>query len=290
MQFLAGYDDIILDDEFQKLLPPLAEKVLSDLEASLLQYGVRDPLVTWNGILIDGYNRFSIIGKHGLSFNIVKMDFASRDEVIIWMIKNQLERRNLSPMQVRHYRGIHYNTEKRLRGNSTGKNQFSEEMSQNGLFPQNDEQQGATAKILAKQYNVSRNTIMRDAQIANAIEAIGEISPDIKSDILSGKTHITNKQLQELSSASAEDIKEVISQIEEGTFESRKPAAPQLRIDDSYDPENAKNILQWELKFKILTEEFQHIIRTRPNPSDTTPIKSALRQYIQHLETLYEGM
>ncbi|MDR0491197.1 MAG: hypothetical protein LBH28_08155 [Oscillospiraceae bacterium] len=43
-----------------------------------------------------------------------------------------------------------------------------------------------TLARLAKQYKVSRSTIERDAKISNAIEAIGEISPEAKKLILTG--------------------------------------------------------------------------------------------------------
>ncbi|MCL2819510.1 MAG: hypothetical protein FWD38_01550 [Oscillospiraceae bacterium] len=310
MQFITNYDEIILDDEFQKLLPPLAEKVFNDLEESLLQHGVRDSLVLWNGILIDGYNRYKIIGKHDLPFFTVKMEFSSRDEVIIWIINNQVSRRNLSPSQLRFFRGLHYNAEKRLISNKTGKNQYNEVGGQNDHQPQSEQFQGKTADNLASHYNVSSKTIRRDAQIANTINAIGELSPDTKADIISGKTRISNKQLQELSTASTEEIKDVISQIEDGTFENRKqgiskPNGGYKNDDSSIDSnkngssninissysltENTTNMQPWEITFTKMTEEFRTSIKTHPHPDNTT-IKSALRQYIQMLEDLYSGI
>jgi len=118
MQSDTNNDAIIIDEEFKRLLPPLEDKVFADLEASLLLHGVRDSLVLWNGILIDGYNRYAISRKHGLTFNTADMEFPSRDEVIVWIIKNQFERRNLTPMEARRLRGIRYNTEKRIQGSN----------------------------------------------------------------------------------------------------------------------------------------------------------------------------
>jgi len=50
----------------------------------------------------------------------------------------------------------------------------------------------STADKLAKKYEVSRSTIKRDAQLVNALTAIGEASPDVKMDILTGK-HVSVK-------------------------------------------------------------------------------------------------
>ena len=88
--------NIIIDEEFRDLIPPLTEEEREQLETNLLGDGVRDPLVTWNGILIDGHNRYEIAQKYGLDFKVVEMEFGSRDEAKIWVVYNQLGRRNLS--------------------------------------------------------------------------------------------------------------------------------------------------------------------------------------------------
>ena len=269
---------VIIDEEFQKLLPPLEESVYSQLEASILAFGIRDPLTLWNGILIDGYNRYKISLEHNLPFNTVSMEFNSRDEVIIWIIKNQNDRRNLTPMQHRFYRGLHYHAEKRIITNAEGKNQFKEVDGQSDHQPKTL----STSESLAKNYNVSPKTIRRDAQLANAIIAIGEISPEIKLDILTGKLHISNKQLHELATGTKEDVAEVIKQIEEGTFVSRAPTANLFSTSPDMQP--------WERQFTIMTNEFRSMVRTQSKPDDTTAAKSALRQYIDMLENLYKEM
>jgi len=75
--------EIIIDREFKFLLPMLDEKAFANLEADILENGIRDSLVLWEGILIDGYNRYNIAQKHDLPFNTISMDFGSRDEVVI---------------------------------------------------------------------------------------------------------------------------------------------------------------------------------------------------------------
>ena len=89
--------EIIIDSEFKALIPPLAADELRQLEENILRDGCRDPLVVWDGILIDGHNRFAICSKHGLGFKTVAMEFESRAHVRVWMRDNQGGRRNLSP-------------------------------------------------------------------------------------------------------------------------------------------------------------------------------------------------
>lgn len=93
---------IRIDKEFESLIPPLDPEEFKQLEENCLKDGIRDALVVWhvpNGddILIDGHNRFRISAKHsGIPFNIKRMTFEQRDDVKLWIILNQLGRRNLT--------------------------------------------------------------------------------------------------------------------------------------------------------------------------------------------------
>jgi len=202
---------IIIDEEFMRLLPPLDELDYCSLEDNILIYGCMNPLVLWNDILIDGHNRYSIVTKHDLPFNTISLEFNSRDEVIAWMIKTQIERRNLTPMQLTYYRGLHYNIEKKIHGGDRHSENFSS--------AQNEHLKGKTANKLSEQYRVSSVTIRRDAQIADVLVAIGKESQEAKNDILSGKTRISRKQLREIAGETDENVSRTASQIAAGTFE-----------------------------------------------------------------------
>lgn len=86
---------LTIDKEFKTLIPPLTQDERMGLEESILAEGCRDALITWNGILVDGHNRYEICEKHGLPFCVTETDFESREAVIEWIIKNQFGRRNL---------------------------------------------------------------------------------------------------------------------------------------------------------------------------------------------------
>lgn len=87
-------ENIVVDPEFQALIPPLNPAEFAQLEASILRDGIQDPLKVWQGVLIDGHNRLAIAQKHNLPFNVVEMNFNSGADVIKWIVQNQLARRN----------------------------------------------------------------------------------------------------------------------------------------------------------------------------------------------------
>ena len=80
-----------------KIFSSLSTEELQGLEDSLLAEGCRESLVTWQGFVIDGHNRYAICRKHDITFHTLeKSELENELDVKLWMIKNQFSRRNLS--------------------------------------------------------------------------------------------------------------------------------------------------------------------------------------------------
>jgi DNA modification methylase len=84
-----------ISKELEVLIPPLTSEEFKQLERNILEEGIRDPLVTWNGILVDGHNRYRIATEYDIDFETVEKEFADMNAVKEWMVNNQLGRRNL---------------------------------------------------------------------------------------------------------------------------------------------------------------------------------------------------
>ena len=273
-EFVSEHGGIIIDEEFRRLLPPLDEFEYCSLEDNILVYGCMNPLVLWNNILIDGHNRYSIVTKHNLPFNTVSLEFNSRDEVISWMIKTQIYRRNLTPMQLTYYRGLQYNIEKKIHGGDRQSDDFSS--------GQNVHLNGSTANRLSEQYKVTARTIRRDGQIAEVLVAIGKESQEAKNRILTGDTRINRKQLREMVSASEEEIMTTAKEIASGTFnEKDNPSKP-----NEQDQTNPKG---HPVTASIINgaNEFAKSIRNLTPNNDPNNLKATIRAYIDDLETIY---
>ena len=85
--------------QFKELIPPLSNEEYKQLEANCLDEGIREPILTWNGYIIDGHNRYNIAQQWNLEFKTESKNFQGEDEVKEWMILNQFGRRNLSNYQ-----------------------------------------------------------------------------------------------------------------------------------------------------------------------------------------------
>ena len=88
-----------IDNEFHNIIPPITEDEKKQLRQSIEVEGIRDALVVWGDILIDGHNRYEIAQELGIKYKTTNKDFASRSLAKEWIIKNQFGRRNLSPYQ-----------------------------------------------------------------------------------------------------------------------------------------------------------------------------------------------
>jgi len=93
--------DVLMDPEFKSLIPPLTTEEYSELERSITREGCRDALVVWQetNTLLDGHNRLEICKRLGQPYQIKFISLPDRNTAKIWIINNQLGRRNLSPYQ-----------------------------------------------------------------------------------------------------------------------------------------------------------------------------------------------
>lgn len=88
-----------VEKEFEDFLTPLTAEEYNALQRDILKNGCRESLKTWNGILVDGHNRFAICQAIGVDFKTEELSFDSKEDAIVWVVTNQKGRRNLTPFQ-----------------------------------------------------------------------------------------------------------------------------------------------------------------------------------------------
>ena len=153
-----------IDPEFQGKIPPLTFEELNQLESNILRDGrIINPIIVWQGLIVDGHNRFTIAKKHPeIPFTVHEKEFASRYEAIIWICKNQLGRRNLTPEQKKYLIGKQYDAEKCSNGGDR-KSAVAKSGCQIGnLIPASK-----TCQKVAKENGVGMRTVFRAEEFAN---------------------------------------------------------------------------------------------------------------------------
>ena len=234
-----------IDPEFESKIPPLTEEEYQLLEENILQDGVvLNPLIVWNGCIVDGHNRFRIIQAHPeIKYTVFEKEFPDRYAAIAWICCNQLGRRNLTPQQKKYLIGQRYEAEKLA--NCFRGNQKSER----------------TSECIAREINTSESYVRRAERYAKGVDAAEEIEPGIKQELLSGSIKPTDTAVAAIAKANPDDRPALVEQLRQSKLMSDKAPVsveqqasteiePSSIIDDEAQPEPEES----ELPARPMTE------------------------------------
>lgn len=206
--------ELKIKKEFKNLIRPLHRQEYLQLEENILKDGCRDPIITWNGYIVDGHNRYEICQKHGISFNTVEMGFESKEDAIAWICANQLGRRNISAETRKFLIGMQYETEKIIQGRHSYEgsthsdaDDFTEEDMQK--IPYSLRSRHKTAVRIAEENNISAASVQKYAVYTRALEEIGSKEPELVPKILSGRYKISHNNIVDMSKLSDDELKQI---------------------------------------------------------------------------------
>ena len=247
--------DIVIYEKFRSLIPPLNKAEYTELEKSLIKEGCREPLITWNGYLIDGHNRYEICTRLNIKYKVANMPFESEEDAISWICSNQLGRRSISEETRKYLIGKRYEAEKIIgvRRSNRGINQYTPEKKRPVGRPASNDYRHRTADKLGKEYHVSHGTIKNYGSFSRVIDRIGERAPALATQILAGKVKISQKGLTELVEMNDSEMDAVTSSISERgeyvpynntrreihelTKKTETQVAPSVKDMPAYDPD-----------------------------------------------------
>ena len=201
--------ELKVDPEFRDAIQPLSHEERAQLEANIKSHGCRDPLVIWDGTIVDGHHRYEICQRHNIPFSTVPMDFPDREAALDWMDANQLGRRNLTPDAFKLLLGRRYNRVKKTHG---GDRKSSGQVDH--LNGDTDAQAPErTCETLAAEHGVSEKTVRRAAKFAEEVEKTPALKKAIaeKKPVVQAKREIKEAQREER----REENRALIEQVKE---------------------------------------------------------------------------
>lgn len=237
-----GYYTLRVDPQFRELIRPLYKSDYLQLEKSIISEGCKEAIVIWNGIIVDGHNRYDICKRYDIPFAIIDGDFDSRDEIVTWICRTQLQRSDL-PEEFRHYLiGKQYESEKAESWRNIGGN---EPIGQPYLRDTNRNKNRTAIRMgisnrIAHENNVSRGTVEKYAVYAKAIDIINSKRPEMAKGILSGSYKVSHINIIELSKLSSHDLIKVQRKIERMQQDSVKFNQIRYIIDSSVSKKNTE--------------------------------------------------
>jgi hypothetical protein len=218
--------EIKVDPEIKSLVPPLKPEEQTKLLESIKMEGCRDPLVVWaeHNILLDGHNRFSICQELCIPFRVTMLSFPDKDHAMLWILRNQLGRRNLDPVQFKLLIGREYELTKQIHGGDRRSEGITESSGQSDHLK--------TEEVVAKEHDISPRTVRRSADLYKTVEAIREVAPEVAEKIESGEIKVSLK-----------DIVAVGKALQQADPEKKEQIVSDLKMDFKKASEIAKEIV-----------------------------------------------
>ena len=213
-----------IDPEFQNQIPPLTDDEYKQLEENILKEGkLISPLIVWNNILVDGHNRYAILQKHPeIYFSTMPLPFESREEVLAWICKNQLGRRNLTPEQKYYLMGKQYEAEKAAHGGDR-KSSDAKSSSLNANLIDSTK----TCDRIAEENGVSKDTVIRASRFTKGVEIAESLIPGMREKILNKQIKVSKSDMHRLAKADYHDRTQTLQDI----------LHPELKSEPKPDPD-----------------------------------------------------
>ena len=207
--------ELKIDPEFAGKIPPLTEEEFRQLETNILEDGrILSPLIVWNGTIVDGHNRYRILQKHAeLSFEVYEREFKDRYEAIIWICRNQLGRRNLTPAQRKYLIGKQYEAEKASVNGAERRNRDKSGRFQPVGKKYPLEEPLRTSEQIAREHGTSERYVRIAEHFAQGVDAAEETLPGIRQEIFTGAIKPPDSLVEAVSKATPEERKELVEQL-----------------------------------------------------------------------------
>lgn len=213
--------ELKIEREFQEKIPPLTEAEFEQLRENILNDGeVYEPIAVWNGIIVDGHNRWKVIQEHPeIPYRIKEMPFADKWEAFDWMYKKQLGRRNLSEEQKRYLIGKMYEARKRMQG-GTGANQHTtgkEQTGQNVRSASVSDRKDGTAGEIGKDYGITSRTVRRAEKFSKGVDRLRAVSQEAADKVLKGDADIGHGAIEDIPNKPKSEVAAMAKAIVDGT-------------------------------------------------------------------------
>lgn len=202
--------ELRIDPEFAGRIPPLTEDEFKQLEDNILADGVViNPIIVWNGVIVDGHNRFRVLEKHPhIKYSVHEKSFDDRFSVLAWICKNQLGRRNLTQTQKKYLIGKQYEAEKASYGGDRKSEEAKSSCQIGNLISQQK-----TCERIAGENGISSRSVCRAESFSKAVDIAEEVEPGIRSDILSGSIKATANDVHAIIQAAPTERPQLIEKL-----------------------------------------------------------------------------
>ena len=282
-----------IDPEFCDKIPPISPDEFHQLRENILAAGeIFEPLVVWNGVLVDGHNRWKVIQEHPeIKWRTRTMEFPDKWAAFEWMYKNQLGRRNLTDEQRKYTIGKMYEARKKSVGEHKGNQYVKMEAGQNDQIPTRRETKDGTAGQIGKEVGMGEKNVRRAEKFAQGVDALKQVSPEAADKVLSGRAVTTDTDIRKLGAAEQNEVVAAADAIlHDIAFGKRKEAQ---ETEAAQEPYNLSDLIdEIAVNGNSFVRTLRKHIKTRIDVVGTNgagaQIAEAINEIIYNLQTIKE--
>lgn len=291
--------DLIIDEEFESVIPPLTDEEFELLKESVLNDGeVYHPLVVWNNIIVDGHHRYKILKEHPeIKYRINKREFENRYEAISWICLNQLGRRNLNDAQKKMLIGRRYKTEKMARGASDGFRGNQHKKSVKGQNVPLPDDVHITSSRIATEMGTNEKTVRRAEKFVDGVDAAEEVLPGVTKDITSGKIKPKQADVAAIAKAPAEERRQLAENLykeptpeEKARNKNKRDLMKAIRMcDATHIPSDTNKITPQDM-LMTFESEIEKVISSMDFCLDYFPELLTLPEYVIQVKEIIQPL
>lgn len=291
--------DLIIDKEFESVIPPLTDEEFELLKESVLNDGeVYHPLVVWNNIIVDGHHRYKILKEHPeIKYRINKREFENRYEAISWICLNQLGRRNLNDAQKKMLIGRRYKTEKMARGASDGFRGNQHKKSVKGQNVPLPDDVHITSSRIATEMGTNEKTVRRAEKFVDGVDAAEEVLPGVTKDITSGKIKPKQADVAAIAKAPAEERRQLAENLykeptpeEKARNKNKRDLMKAIRMcDATHIPSDTNKITPQDM-LMTFESEIEKVISSMDFCLDYFPELLTLPEYVVQVKEIIQPL
>lgn len=205
---------LLADETFRSLNIPISPAAIKELDRKIRKGEPVDPVYTWNGFVLTGYEQDDLCLKYHKSVPTKEMFFPRRHDAIAWLCRKQLERTDLIWTAKAWLISRLYEALREVAGRQTAKEYFlyrqlspSPRVSE---YPETKKENTALLKQLGDEFHYHKETIRRYVQFGRHLDRLEELIPETRIRVLTGTLAVQMRHMPALIKTPVEQLEKQV--------------------------------------------------------------------------------
>ena len=204
---------LLSDTTFQSLNIPISPEARKELERKIQKNEPTDPIISWKGFILTGYEQDDLCLKHHRSPAIKEMDFPRRTDAIAWLCRQQLKRADLhwagkAWLISQLYEALREIARRQKAKDEFRYRQFSPSLQTEKILKPPQESV-SILKQLGTEYHLHKETIRRYVQFGRKLDKLEEKVHGTRVRILTGDLSVMMTHMSALLKMPTEQLEKI---------------------------------------------------------------------------------